>query len=188
MIRIAFIGPKGSGKSLLAYTFSAYLKHRQVPVAAVNLDSSAHKLSYVPDLDVRHFVRDAEPSALYLVLFKDDVYLDAMGALSGSAALLDLASGLDWLWFSELPDFCDAAWLLTPELASSTLMAAISEKLDVPVLNVVNQRRFLATDQKTLSSFSLAARARKDTVFINAWERDGFDALSKHLGALAQTA
>ncbi len=188
MRRIALIGPKGSGKSLLAYTFPAYLKHRQVPVATVNLDSSAHKLSYVPDLDVRHFVRDAEPSALYPVLFKDDVYLDGMASLSAPVAFLDLSSGLDWLWFSDLPDFCDAAWLLTPELASSTLMAAISEKLDVPVLNVVNQRRLLATDQKTLSSFSLPARARKDTVFINAWERDGFDALAKHVGSVAQTA
>ncbi len=191
MKKIALIGPKGAGKSLLAYTFPAFLKHRHMVVATVNLDPMVHKLSYVPDLDVRHFGRDADVSALYPALFKDDVFVDRMSALSqrSEALLLDCASGLDWIWFSGLaPDFCDAAWLVSPELAPESLMTAVGEALDVPVLNVVNTHALFATQQKTLSPFSVPTRSRKDTVFVNAWERDGFDALSKHVGALPQTA
>jgi len=188
MIRIALMGPKGAGKSLLAYTFSAYLKHRGLEAAVVNLDPSAHKLPYVADVDVRHFSREKDLASLYPALLRDDVFSDQLAALPSSLAFLDFASGMDWLWFSDMPDFCDAAWLLTSDLASQSLMAAVSERLDVPVLNVVNQRRLLASDQKTLSAFSLPARSRKDTVFVNAWERDGFDALARHLGPLRQTA
>lgn len=188
MKRIALIGPKGVGKSLLAYTFSAFLKHRHQNVALVNIDPSAHKLPYVADIDVRHFSREKSLFSLYPALLRDDVFLDRVSALPSSAALLDFASGLDWLWFSALPDFCDAAWLVTPDLASVSLLNAVSERLDAPVLNVVNQRRLLASDQKTLSAFSLPLRVRKDTVFVNAWERDGFDALVRHFGPLPQTA
>ena len=188
MHRIALMGPRHAGKSLLAYTFPAFLKHRHVLLAAINLDPAAHKLPYVADVDVRHFSREKDLSALYPALLRDDVYLDRTSALPAQIAVLDFASGLDWLWFSELPDFCDAAWLVTPDLAPASLLNAVSERLDVPVLNVVNQRRLLASDQKTLSAFSVPARARKDTVFVNAWERDGFDALAKHVGPLPQTA
>ncbi|GEM_PF-5296329 len=188
MNRIALIGPRHAGKSLLSFTFSAFLKHRQLPVALVNLDPAAHKLPYVADVDVRHFSRDKDLFALYSALLRDDVFLDQLSALDAPVTFFDFASGLDWLWFSELPDFCDAAWLLTPALAPASLLAAVGEKLDVPVLNVVNQRRLLASDQKTLSAFSVPTRSRKDTVFVNAWERDGFDALAKHLGPLPQMA
>ncbi|MBI2445046.1 ATP/GTP-binding protein [Candidatus Micrarchaeota archaeon] len=194
MKRIALIGPRGAGKSLLAYTFSAFLKHRPSSghaVAVVNLDPSVHKPAYVPDLDVRHFSRDSDVALLYPALFKDDVFSDRFSAVcqQSGAVLLDCASGLDWVWFSKLPsDFCDAAWLVSPALASESLMAALGEALDVPVINVVNTRELFATEQKTLSPFSIPSRSRKDTVFVNAWERDGFDALAKHLGPLPQTA
>lgn len=153
-------------------------------MATVNLDPSVHKLSYVPDVDIRHFSRDADVSALYPVILKDDVFVDRLSAIThaGGTVLLDCASGMDWIWFSKMPtDFCDAAWLISPELAPSSLMSAVSEALDVPVLNVVNTRELFATEQKTLSPFSIPSRSRKDTIFVNAWERDGFEALAKHI-------
>lgn len=194
MKRIALLGPKGAGKSLLAYTFSAFLKHHSSSshaVAVVNLDPAVHKPSYVPDLDVRHFSRDSDVAVLYPALFKDDVFSDRLSAICqrSGAVMLDCASGLDWAWFSKLPsDFCDAAWLVSPTMASESLLAALGEALDVPVLNVVNTRELFATEQKTLSPFSIPSRARKDTVFVNAWERDGFEALARHLGLQPQTA
>ena len=53
-MQVLFIGPAGSGKSLLTATFSHWLtKHIGVKVGCVNLDPGCTYLPYNPDLDVR---------------------------------------------------------------------------------------------------------------------------------------
>ncbi len=178
-MRIALVGPKGGGKSLLAYTFSGYLRHKGVSVLTVNMDSSAQRLSYAPDVDIRHVVRGGEVGDAYRTALKDELFQVKVSGKASSVVLLDCASGLDWLWFSSLPRFCDSVWVVSEEPAPSVLLEAVRSALEVPVLNVVNQRRIISKGQKTLSPFDLHAEAKDDAVFVNAWEREGFDKLQR---------
>lgn len=50
------IGTAGSGKSLLAASFSEWLKAKEQDVIVVNLDPGALTLPYAPDVDVRDYI------------------------------------------------------------------------------------------------------------------------------------
>ncbi len=180
MNRILLCGPKSVGKSLLTYTFSRYLDHRKVAAKTVHLDPAAQRLSFLPDVDVRHAFKGNEPADVLAKAFGDQVFMDGLRALDAAVVLMDAPSGLDWLLFSKWPRFCDAAWLVTAQPASRHLMPALEDALGVPVLNVVNQRQRLSGHQKTLSLFSLSEPKTEKTVFVNAWEREGFVELHQH--------
>lgn len=174
MNRILVCGPLAVGKSLLAYTFSKYLQHKNVSVKTVHLDASAKRLSLTPDLDVRHFFRGENAADVLGKAVRDKTFQDEITALKADVVLLDAPSGLDWLLFSKFPEFCDAAWLVTQEPATASLCNAVSEALGVDCLNVVNQRQRLTGQQKTLSLFSLQTPRQSHGVYVNAWEREGF--------------
>ncbi len=63
-----FIGPAGSGKSTLTYTFADWIRKASmgsrisdnVSVACVNLDPGVHWTPYTPDVDVRDYVDYSE--------------------------------------------------------------------------------------------------------------------------------
>ena len=57
MFIIFIIGTAGSGKSLLTASFNEWLKIGKQNVATVNLDPGALTLPYVPDVDVRDYIR-----------------------------------------------------------------------------------------------------------------------------------
>ena len=57
MFIIFIIGTAGSGKSLLTASFNEWLKIGKQDVATVNLDPGALTLPYVPDVDVRNYIR-----------------------------------------------------------------------------------------------------------------------------------
>lgn len=174
MKRILVCGPHAVGKSLLVYTFSNYLKHKKVSAKIVHLDSAAKRLSFVPDLDVRHFFRGVDAFETVQKAVRDKTFQDEISALKAQVVLLDAPSGLDWILFGALPRFCDEGWLVSAEPATASLTRAVSEALEVDCLNVVNQRQRLSGQQKTLSLFSLQTPRQSHGVFVNAWEREGF--------------
>ncbi|MBI4361492.1 ATP/GTP-binding protein [Candidatus Micrarchaeota archaeon] len=174
MNRILVCGPHAVGKSLLVYTFSKYLQHKGVSVKTVHLDPAAKRLSFVPDLDVRHFFRGTDSEETVQKAVRDKTFQDEVSSFKADVVLLDAPSGLDWFLFSRLPRFCDEAWLVTAEPVTASLAKAVSDALGVDALNVVNQRQRLTGQQKTLSLFSLQTPRQSHGVFVNAWEREGF--------------
>jgi len=57
MFTVFVIGTAGSGKSLLTASFAEWLKILKQDVITVNLDPGAITLPYVPDVDVRDYVK-----------------------------------------------------------------------------------------------------------------------------------
>ena len=57
MYFISVMGPAGSGKSLLTKALSEWMEDMEMSVAKVNFDPAAESLPYVPDVDVRRYVR-----------------------------------------------------------------------------------------------------------------------------------
>jgi len=57
MFIIFIIGTAGSGKSLLTASFNKWLKIGKQNVTTVNLDPGTLTLPYVPDVDVRNYIR-----------------------------------------------------------------------------------------------------------------------------------
>ncbi|MDP2717981.1 MAG: ATP/GTP-binding protein [Candidatus Micrarchaeota archaeon] len=180
MSRILVCGPKSVGKSLLTYTFSRYLDHRKVSAKTVHLDPAAQRLSFLPDVDVRHSFKGDDAAEVLGRVFSDPFFTERLKALDANVVLMDAPSGLDWLLFSKWPKFFEAPWLVTAQPASRHLVPALEDAVGVPVLNVVNQRQRLSGHQKTLSLFSLSEPKTEKTVFVNAWEREGFVELHQH--------
>ncbi|MCD6428570.1 MAG: ATP/GTP-binding protein [Desulfurococcales archaeon] len=80
MYFILIMGPAGSGKSTLTAAFSQWIEDHQMSVAKVNLDPAAEVLPYVPDVDVRRYVKT------YDIMIKEG--LGPNGALVASVDLL----------------------------------------------------------------------------------------------------
>lgn len=60
-----FIGTAGSGKSTLTYAFQLWMQNQGYDAVTVNLDPGAESLSYVPDVDVRDWVKLSEVMQQY---------------------------------------------------------------------------------------------------------------------------
>lgn len=56
-ILIYFVGTAGSGKSTLTYRFQEWLIRQGYDAITINLDPGAEKLNYVPDIDIREWVK-----------------------------------------------------------------------------------------------------------------------------------
>jgi GTPase SAR1 family protein len=54
---IYFIGTAGSGKSTLTYSFQQWLTRQGFNSIIINLDPGAENLHYVPDIDIREWLR-----------------------------------------------------------------------------------------------------------------------------------
>ncbi len=80
MYFVLVMGPAGSGKSTLTAAISQWIEDHQMSAAKVNLDPAAEVLPYVPDVDVRRYVRT------YDVMIKEG--LGPNGALVASVDLL----------------------------------------------------------------------------------------------------
>ncbi len=57
MINLYFIGSAGSGKSLLTSAFAGWMQHQGYDSITVNLDPGIENAPYVPDVDIREWVK-----------------------------------------------------------------------------------------------------------------------------------
>jgi len=62
---VYFVGTAGSGKSTLTHAFQLWLSNQGYDGITVNLDPGADSLLYVPDVDVRDWVKLSEVMAEY---------------------------------------------------------------------------------------------------------------------------
>ncbi len=57
MINLYFIGSAGSGKSTLTGAFAGWMQHQGYDAITVNLDPGIENAPYVPDVDIREWVK-----------------------------------------------------------------------------------------------------------------------------------
>ncbi len=57
MINLYFIGSAGSGKSSLTGAFSGWMQHQGYDSVTVNLDPGIENAPYVPDVDIREWIK-----------------------------------------------------------------------------------------------------------------------------------
>ena len=57
MINLYFIGSAGSGKSSLTGAFMGWMRHQGYDAITVNLDPGIEKAPYVPDVDIREWIK-----------------------------------------------------------------------------------------------------------------------------------
>lgn len=60
MINLYFIGSAGSGKSMLTACFAGWMQHQGYDAITVNLDPGIEDAPYVPDVDIREWVKLGE--------------------------------------------------------------------------------------------------------------------------------
>lgn len=65
MYFIFILGPAGSGKSYLTYSFTNWLIEHGMDIAIVNLDPAATWLPYTPDVDIRDYITVEEVMRKY---------------------------------------------------------------------------------------------------------------------------
>jgi GPN-loop GTPase len=57
MINVYFVGTAGSGKSTLVYAFQQWMTLQGLDTITVNLDPGAEHMPYVPDVDIRDWIK-----------------------------------------------------------------------------------------------------------------------------------
>ncbi len=57
MINLYFIGSAGSGKSSLTGAFAGWMQHHRYDAVTVNLDPGIENAPYVPDVDIRDWIK-----------------------------------------------------------------------------------------------------------------------------------
>lgn len=88
MFIVFIIGTAGSGKTLLAATFSEWLKMSKQDVALVNMDPGVQRLPYSPDVDIRDYVDIADLMEEYslgpngALIMAADLIADEVGKIS----------------------------------------------------------------------------------------------------------
>ncbi len=60
MINLYFIGSAGSGKSSLTGAFSGWMQHKGYDAITINLDPGVENAPYIPDVDIRDWIRLGE--------------------------------------------------------------------------------------------------------------------------------
>ncbi|MEM1561081.1 MAG: ATP/GTP-binding protein, partial [Ignisphaera sp.] len=65
MYFIFILGPAGSGKSYLTYSFTNWLIEHGMDIAIVNLDPAVTWLPYTPDVDIRDYITVEEVMRKY---------------------------------------------------------------------------------------------------------------------------
>ena len=60
MVNIYFVGTAGSGKSSLVYAFQQWMTLEGLDCITINLDPGAEFIPYVPDIDIRDWVKVSE--------------------------------------------------------------------------------------------------------------------------------
>ncbi len=185
-MRIGIVGPKKAGKSLLAYKLSKYLSQKGEKAHLGNFDTELKHASFKPEFDLRQSFREPAEE-IYPKAFRDEVVKEAT---SEGVWVLDFASGLDWLLFSDGPvSFCDV-FLLTVEDAKPSfaeLAHFLSSVHGIPFVLVVNRPDALVSSQKTLSPFFMPkGKNFESAVLVNAKEREGFDSLWETIRAVTK--
>jgi len=180
-MRVALVGQAGVGKSTLVYTFSKFLERRGLTVAVANLDSTAKRLPYKPQVDAR---KDKEAGKKAVHLHAQFVLLDTP---------YDLESALYGNGQTELPKVCEVAliiadahhvqeWEALDFFDRACVLA--SEALGVPVLGVLNKSD-LAKGAKPRKAQALEAHdrahSRSGALRVSAVTRDGFEELLEAL-------
>ncbi|HLD75551.1 MAG TPA: hypothetical protein VI874_00910 [Candidatus Norongarragalinales archaeon] len=183
-MRIGIVGPKKAGKSLLAFKLVRFLAQKGQKARLANFDTKLTHASFKPDFDLRQAYRSV-PEDAYPKAFRDDVVKKATDA---GVWVVDFASGLDWLLFSNTVGvFCDV-FLLTVDDAKplfAELARFLSSAHGVPFILVVNRPDALVSSQKTLSPFFMPkGKGFESAVLVNAKEREGFDTLWETIQAV----
>ena len=172
-----FLGTAGSGKSSMVYGAKNWLVEHGANVLTANLDPGAEKLPYVPDLDIRDYIRLDEvmdryslgPNGAMIVatdLIAEDFteILGEIEAYTPDYLMVDTPGQLELFVFRASGVFIVealsgeetiASFLIDPFLThtpssftSILLLSATTQlKLGVPVIRVLSKRDILTEEQ-----------------------------------------
>ncbi|MBI5229457.1 ATP/GTP-binding protein [Candidatus Micrarchaeota archaeon] len=164
MIRIAFIGGYGVGKSSLTFTFSRYTEKKGLVVKTVNMDPGCKHIKYKADFDVRNYfslekVMQKEGlgpggalKKIYEEAHENKKFKAGYDKVKADTVLIDTAGSLELFLLENASDFlreiadivvfvCDYESIQSTEdfLVLKTINAIQTLKYALPTLTIVNK-------------------------------------------------
>ncbi len=174
---VYFAGTAGCGKSTMTHSFQLWLQNEGYDVITVNLDPGVDTLPYVPEIDVRDWIRLSEVMADHglgpngaqivaadMVALNVDEIADALGQFDSDYVLVDTPGQLELFAFRQSsraimdrlgPDSSVLAFLMDPVIARTangfitSLMLAATTHFRLPLPQVlVLSKSDLVTDEE----------------------------------------
>ncbi len=193
MKNIYFIGTAGSGKSSLALAFHEWMELQGLDSILVNLDPGAEAIPYVPDVDIRDWIRLSEIMREYalgpngaqivcadLIALNMKEVVSVVEGFKTNFVLIDTPGQMELFAFRQsssvvieslgkddsfLVFLSDPQLSKTPEgFVSDLMLCAITHfRFSIPILNVLSKMDLL-TDQEVEA--------------VLAWSRDPYELYS----------
>ncbi|HEV8361667.1 MAG TPA: ATP/GTP-binding protein [Candidatus Thermoplasmatota archaeon] len=171
------VGTAGSGKSRLTAGLQRWMQEHSLDAIAVNLDPGAESLPYVPDVDIRDWVKvrdimaqhglgpnGAQVAAADMLALQAEDVMEAIGSFRSDLVLLDTPGQMELFVFREAgrhiverfaPGRSALAFLVDPFLArnpaafvTQILLAATTQfRFQVPMVNVLTKTDLLQPEE-----------------------------------------
>jgi hypothetical protein len=171
------VGTAGSGKTRMTAAMQRWMQEHSLDAITVNLDPGAESLPYVPDVDIRDWVKvrdimakhglgpnGAQIAAADMLALQTDDVLEAIEGFRSDVVVLDTPGQTELFVFREAgrhmmerfaPGRTALAFLMDPFLArnpaafvSQALLAATTQfRFQVPMLNVLTKADLLPEEE-----------------------------------------
>jgi hypothetical protein len=177
MRKIVFVGTAGAGKTTLTAAFQNWMHDNGYDAITMNLDPGADKLPYVPDVDIRDWVKlddvmveyslgpnGAQVVAADLLALNMDKVMEPAEKLESDYMLVDTPGQLELFAYRQsgniiveklglddtiLAFVTEPAMCRTPSgfVSSAMLFASVNFRFDVPALNILSKSDLIAADE-----------------------------------------
>ena len=189
MLRVAFIGGGGVGKSTLAYSFSKYLNKKGLKTRIANMDPGCKHVKYKPFFDLReHYSLDEVMSEqclgpngalkrIYRLAAKDDEVREGLQEFKGDVLLLDTVGNMELFLFEAqsnlIKGFSDIVFFVVDN-------ECIEDLVVLKALNAVQALKYCLPTITVANKSDLLKRGKKQR------KLKGFEAVDAHLKKLLE--